>query len=250
MTIEKKLRHIFIGILALLLIGCDDDYSTGYIWVLQESSSSFEWPFSSFEWPFSSALSSSSALAVVSSSANSSSSGQDSYEFVQIGSQEWMTENLNEPVNGERWCYAGFPSNCGEYGSLYTWSQAMGVDQKYDRERLGEISLPYRGICPQGSHLPSNEEWVELHDYIVAHPEYKAFFTNQIGGVYDWTGIYRSDGVETVFWTSTEYDATGTGYDFEFAWIWAYRKDGSIEFSNPHKYMGASVRCVRLVQDK
>ena len=67
---------------------------------------------------------------------------------------------------------------------------------------------------------------------------------NQIGGAYDWKSFYRSEDVEVVFWSSTEYDATGTGYEFEYAWIWAYRKDGSIESSNPHKYMGAYVRCV------
>ena len=49
---------------------------------------------------------------------------------------------------------------------------------------------------------------------------------------------------ESVFWTSTEYDVSGTKYVFEYAWIWAYRKDESVAWSNPHKYMGSYVRCI------
>lgn len=165
-------------------------------------------------------------------------------EFVKIGTQEWMTRNLDIAVEGSR-CYNDDPDNCEKYGRIYTWAQAMAIDLKYDREELGFLITPYRGICPEGSHLPTDGEWTELKEYIDENPEYKAYFTNQIGGAYDWKAFYRDDDVETVFWTATEYDATGSGYPFEYAWIWAYRKDGSIARSNPHKYMGAYVRCVK-----
>ena len=165
-------------------------------------------------------------------------------EFVEIGNQEWMTRNLDIAVEGSR-CYDDDPSNCEKYGRIYTWAQAMAIDLKYDREELGFLITPYRGICPEGSHLPTDGEWTELKEYIDENPEYKAYFTNQIGGAYDWKAFYRDENVETVFWTATEYDATGSGYPFEYAWIWAYRKDGSIARSNPHKYMGAYVRCVK-----
>ena len=204
------------------------------------SSQSVESSSSAKDASSSSAKSSSSRKAVSSSSEFVFEDG----DFVKIGTQEWMTKNLNIPVEGSR-CYDDNPANCEKYGRIYTWAQAMGIDQKYDREELGFLITPYQGICPEGTHLPSEEEWALLEQSIDQNPEYKAYFTNQIGGAYDWKEYYRSEDVETVFWTSTEYDVTGSGYKFEYAWIWAYRKDGSIARSNPHKYMGSYVRCIK-----
>ena len=203
-----------------------------------ESSSSASFSSSS-RWNFDTPESSSSKAKV-----SSSSFVLTAGDFVKIGSLEWMTRNLDIDVEGSM-CYDDDPVNCEKYGRIYTWSAAMGIDPKYDRQKLGEIELPYQGICPEGTHLPSDEEWALLEMYINQDPEYNAYFTNQIGGAYDWKSFYRSEDVETVFWTTTEYEAAGTGYDYEYAWIWAYRKDGSIARSNPHKYMGAYVRCVR-----
>lgn len=179
-----------------------------------------------------------------SSSEASSSSFVTDLEWLKVGDLMWSTKNLDVPVEGSM-CYDDEPTNCEKYGRIYTWSQAMAVDSKYDREKLGEITLPHQGICPDGSYLPSDDEWDQLYQHIKKNSKDQAYFTNQIGGAYDYRAYYRSEDVETVFWTSTEYDATGTSYDFEYAWIWAYRKDKSIDRSNPHKYMGAYVRCVK-----
>ncbi len=213
-----------------------------------KSSSSAKSSSSSAVGSSSSAKSSSSSSRDVlesSSSAKVSSSSKElTYDdFVNVGGQIWMKKNLDVDVEGSM-CYDDDPANCEKYGRLYTWAQAMGIDEKYDRERLGDIELPHRGICPEGMHIPSDEEWESLYWLIGERPEYREYFVNQIGGAYDWKSFYRSEDVEVVFWSSTEYDATGTGYEFEYAWIWAYRKDGSIDSSNPHKYMGAYVRCV------
>ena len=200
------------------------------------------------------AESSSSSKKVKSSSSSeekrSSSSNNDSEDkitpdgYVKINSVYWMAKNLNVEVDGSM-CYADDRANCEKYGRIYTWSQAMNVDKKYDREKLGKIALPHQGICPEGSHLPSEDEWNALYAYFAAYPEYQAYFTNQIGGAFDYKGMYRSEDEEVVFWTSTEYEVENSSDRNEFAWIWAYRKDGSIVRSNPHKYMGAYVRCVK-----
>lgn len=233
-------KFLLLAMVALFIYGCGDDSSVRVIMVIEpiESSSSIK------------KVSSSSIdyFARSSSSKTNSSSSRDfvleTGEFVKIGNQEWMTKNLNTPVEGSR-CYDDELGNCTRYGRIYTWSQAMAIDPKYDHQELGFLITPYRGICPEGSHLPTDGEWTELKEYIDENPEYKAYFTNQIGGAYDWMAFYRDEGVETVFWTATEYDATGSYYEPEFAWIWAYRKNGSIARSNPHKYMGAYVRCVK-----
>ena len=201
-----------------------------------------------------SAESSSSAKDASSSSAKSSSSRKEisssseliftDADFVKIGTQEWMTRNLNIPMDKTR-CYEDKESNCDKRGRLYTWAQAMGIDQKYDAQELGVLITPYRGICPEGTHLPTCEEWQTLEDYLYDNPEYKAYFTNQIGGFYWYEGYYKNGDYETLFWSASEYDVTGTGYPFAYAWLWAFRKDESIDKNNAHKIVAANVRCLK-----
>ncbi len=100
--------------------------------------------------------------------------------------QTWMAENLNyDPgdVSGfgkYAWsgCY-GYGGgkltdeevleNCSKYGRLYTWEVAMdNADCKYEKMCLAPCNpeTPVRGICPEGSHLPSNNEFKELLRHI------------------------------------------------------------------------------------
>ena len=190
--------------------------------------------------------SSSSAKSSSSRKANSSSSELilTDADFVKIGTQEWMTRNLNISMDRTR-CYEDDESNCDERGRLYTWAQAMGIDQKYDTQELGFLITPYRGICPEGTHLPTREEWMTLEEYLKDHPEYTTYFTNQIGGFYWYEGYYKNGDYETLFWSASEYDVSGTTYKFEYAWLWAFRKNGSIDKNNAHKIVAANVRCLK-----
>lgn len=83
------------------------------------------------------------------------------YNTVQIGDQCWLKENLNVGViihtdsvmadNDilERYCYDNLEAYCEEYGGLYQWNEMM----QYSDIEGG------RGICPEGWHIPSQEEW-------------------------------------------------------------------------------------------
>lgn len=166
-------------------------------------------------------------------------------DFVKIGNQEWMTKNLNVDVTGSS-CYEDRPKNCEKYGRLYTWSMAMGIDTSYDRKKYGKTTEPHQGICPDGSHLPSHDEWNQLNEFIKAKPEYLIYFQNQYGGAYDYHGYYRDAETEVNFMSSTEYDVSGTSFSYEYAWLW-YIHDDYAYFSmdNGHKYTGAYVRCVK-----
>lgn len=104
------------------------------------------------------------------------------YRTVQIGRQCWMSENLRTahyadgtaiPValNREKsdtkgyWFYPdGRAENVAKYGCLYNWPAAMG-----GQPDAGEGA---QGICPQGWHLPSEKEWLELIDYVGSQPAY------------------------------------------------------------------------------
>jgi len=106
------------------------------------------------------------------------------YGAVQIGDQIWMAENLNvgtrihlnppyadedidkllfEMVdNGiiDRSCYQNHESNCSIYGALYQWHEAM---QWYGaRDEPGPMG-PTQGICPDGWHIPTENDWRTLH---------------------------------------------------------------------------------------
>ena len=92
------------------------------------------------------------------------------YETVQIGSQIWMAENLrvSRYRNGDLipneidtidWCliktgaccnYENNPDYAYEYGKLYNW---YAVDDK-------------RNLAPEGWHIPSEEDWQILIDYL------------------------------------------------------------------------------------
>jgi len=88
------------------------------------------------------------------------------YPTVQIGELVWMAQNLDYGVmiNGvdpateddeiQKYCYEDDPANCEKYGGLYTWLEMM----QYNPDD------PH-GVCPDGWHIPSDEEWkiLEMH---------------------------------------------------------------------------------------
>ena len=166
-------------------------------------------------------------------------------EFVKIGHQEWSTTNLNVNVDGS-FCYKDIPENCEKYGRLYTWSMAMGIDTRFDEEQYGDIEEPFQGICPDGTHLPSHQEWTELNDYVSKNPDYMRYFTNQLGGALDYQGDFVDEGSYVSFFSSTEYDVSGTTYPYKFAWLWSVY-DGNKHFGkdNSQKRTGTYIRCVK-----
>lgn len=105
------------------------------------------------------------------------------YKTVKIGNQEWMAENLNFDYNhgsAKSFCYKNKSKNCEKYGRLYTWSAAMdsaaiyskdGVNcgNDYGCDAVGKV----RGVCSEGWHLPSKEEFEELLKVAGGHQDEK-----------------------------------------------------------------------------
>ena len=103
------------------------------------------------------------------------------YRYVQIGTQTWMAENLNYayPKAGENatdslsFCYNNDTANCTTYGRLYTWATAMDSAAVFSDDGKGcgykatcTAADAVRGVCPEGWHLPNNEEWNALETYV------------------------------------------------------------------------------------
>ena len=101
------------------------------------------------------------------------------YNTVKIGNQIWMAENLRYVTKGGHadddvgsFVYGDVAKNAARYGRLYTWAAAMDLDPKFnevdlDAESAAKISAgTYQGIAPEGWHIPSEEEWHELCEYL------------------------------------------------------------------------------------
>ena len=81
--------------------------------------------------------------------------------WLTIGTQTWAKANLNvgTMVTGvttqtnnstvEKYCSDDNSANCTTYGGLYQWNEAM---QYVTTEGV-------QGICPTGSHIPSDNDW-------------------------------------------------------------------------------------------
>ncbi|MDR3001882.1 MAG: hypothetical protein LBU89_11535 [Fibromonadaceae bacterium] len=68
------------------------------------------------------------------------------YKTVVIGEQTWMATNLNYDTPDSK-CFYNNPIYCEKYGRFYNWKTAMTV-------------------CPDGWHLPSDEEWAALENFV------------------------------------------------------------------------------------
>jgi len=82
------------------------------------------------------------------------------YRTVEIGTQIWMAENLNYNASNSK-CFKDSEDNCTTYGRLYDWLTAMNGATFSNTNPSG-----IRGVCPSGWHLPSDDEWATLTDFV------------------------------------------------------------------------------------
>ena len=92
---------------------------------------------------------------------------------------EHETETMTDPRDGRKYQTVSFNYEGKTYEwmaedlkydskELYTWTDAMQIDDKYMTE-VAEDSLigeKHQGICPDGWHVSSTEEWDILVDYV------------------------------------------------------------------------------------
>jgi len=155
------------------------------------------------------------------------------YEYVRIGSLDWMTRNMNYHVSDfHAWCYDDAPANCGFLGRLYTWDKATLA-------------------CPSDWRLPSSNDWEafltvlggseKAGNYLRAPKGSRdnSLFRARPAGFRDPEGTFMGNGSFAIWWTSTDSD-TGTAYarSLDFG-------TGAVTLDTASKATGHSVRCVR-----
>ncbi len=184
-----------------------------------------------------------------------------SYRTVKIGNQCWMAENLNvgqavnftsgQSDNGviEKYVYNNDAQNGSVYGGLYTWNEAMNYS----------IVKGSQGICPEGWHVPTDQEWQEM-EMALGMTQSEALKANTWRGTDQGTQLGPGGG--------SGYDALYSGrsvpgFGFTaletFEYIWTSNESGinawrrCLDISSPKvgrydsfpKTYGMSVRCVR-----
>lgn len=182
------------------------------------------------------------------------------YKTVLIGEQWWMADNLNigdmiypiqQQTNNtmiEKYCYQDDDLMCVDYGGLYTWDEAM----QYNPDNP-------QGICPDGWHIPSDNEWKELeaelgmngteiqstgwergtYEGIFLQKEGGSGFDAMLGGYTNSQGYFINLDSYGYYWSSDAYDA-------DYSWGRTFGQDiaGIERFNNYKKVYGFSVRCL------
>ena len=205
------------------------------------------------------------------------------YKVVKIEVKEhdysrvWMAENLNyadsvktPSLKGNSWCYHDTTKYCEVGGRYYTWaaaidSVALANDSK-DPLNCGygktcELDRQIQGICPDGWHLPSNDEWgklsVALGNAGVSGDSLKALTGWNYAGTDDNNGqdaygfsalptgrrisatSWEKVGSDVYYWSSNEYSESYARYsNINNIYTKFYL------FQNLKNY-GQSVRCVK-----
>lgn len=206
-------------------------------------------------------------LTIVYSNVFSQSNKAVIYPGIKIGNQVWMSKNLdvNKFANGDvipeaksdeewkkaeeegkpAWCYYdNDPKNGLKFGKLYNWYA---------------VNDP-RGLAPSGWHIPSEDEWNKLTNYLgggsVAGRKMKTKLgwqsngngTNESGfsalpggfrygyGAFDNIGYYAS------WWSSTEIE---TGYGSKIINKSIFYDSGDLSNDTNRKDYGFSIRCIK-----
>jgi uncharacterized protein (TIGR02145 family) len=209
------------------------------------------------------------------------------YYPVKIGDQTWLNENLkvthypdgsaierieerqiwfDMPWYNSAYCwYDNFGNIAGTYGNLYTWPAAVKFNSKGD-VKTGNI----QGVCPDGWHLPSDDEWKQLELFLGlsqaeidiegwrgedegdklkyegkqlwvgpnTRPTNESGFAAIPAGFRDGAGWFRNIGKSTKFWSTSRRG--------DYAWI------RQLDYNSPQifrgttgVYEGISVRCIK-----
>jgi uncharacterized protein (TIGR02145 family) len=184
------------------------------------------------------------------------------YKTVKIGNLNWMVQNLNYEAKDSH-CYDDSLKYCNVYGRLYSWASAIDstklANDKANPQDCGygkTCKLPevVQGVCPNGWHLPTSDEWSVLFTEVGGQGSAAKYLKSMM----KWNGTdsvgfsvlpagsstqngyrFSSEGRDAYFWTATEI------YDGDDAYFVHMETSNSYVFLySVEKTNGYSVRCV------
>ncbi|MCD4681069.1 MAG: hypothetical protein K8S00_11860 [Bacteroidales bacterium] len=183
------------------------------------------------------------------------------YGTVQIGTQCWMSQNMNigTRINAsltmtdnsifEKYCYNNDSSICLTNGGLYQWGETMQYDTTESTQ----------GICPQGWHVCSDQEFKDL-EMALGMTQAQADLGNAWRGTDQGTQLQvgGGSGYECLLSGNAGYGSFGLLGNYEYNWttteagtVYAWRR--CIRLGDPRsgrwntfpKAYGFSVRCLK-----
>jgi uncharacterized protein (TIGR02145 family) len=204
----------------------------------------------------------------------------NTYNTIQIGDQCWMKENLKTTTynNGISIPYV---ADSTAWSNLSTGAYVWYDDDIIWKDHYGALynwyaTVDANGLCPSGWHMPTNDEWIILTDYIGGvgiphgnelkscrqessplgggcntneHPRWDQDYTHYGTDDYGFSGlpggyrlfdaIFYSIGSNTIWWTSTE-NISNTAWGRILGSYFGNLGEGTYD-----KPDGFSVRCLR-----
>ena len=129
------------------------------------------------------------------------------YKTIKIQDQVWMAQNLNfrylQPTfewDSSSVCYQDSLEYCERYGRLYLWSAAMDSAAVYSTDAIGcgyevycNAQKNVRGVCPEGFHLASKDEWLKLMENTGGLRRYDLVKANALLSHAEWPQRYEHE---------------------------------------------------------
>lgn len=189
----------------------------------------------------------------------------NSYSIIRVGTQVWMSENLkatkysdgtiiplvtdnstwsNLSTSAYCWYNNDMATNKAKYGALYNWYAVNSTK-----------------LCPSGWHIPTDDEWTVLENFVIQYNVYGAGTTyrdalpllenasigfNATYSGWRYEGNYQRLGSHAIWWSSTLWI---TDWTTDYAYI-RNIGDTSGTADNVSRYYapkntGLAVRCVK-----
>ena len=175
----------------------------------------------------------------------------ESYKTVYIGNQHWMAENLRYRADESD------TLKVGKKGRYYSWATAMDTTETPCNSEMCKFArIQRQGVCPNGWHIPSVEEWKIFIDeleklsrnpfeIIIDEDDWGESGNNSTGftampaGIYSGETIYRPN--QALIWSSS---VAVNGKVFpDYAHYLRITEKG-VRIETLEKFANISVRCI------
>ena len=171
-------------------------------------------------------------------------------ENLNIGIGVLGTEDQSDDENIERYCYNDDTTNCDKYGGLYQWAEMMQLPSRCNVDACEDlIEENHRGICPEGWHVLTYDEYVIV---LTANKEEKNIRAISFGGDnltgYSLIGAGHNrnhqfaDLDNMTFWF---YPENGTMSEPSAFSGYQLKSSAGMDFTSSRKSYANSVRCVK-----
>ena len=202
------------------------------------------------------------------------------YTTVQIGEQCWFAENLRSEnyENGDaipaglsqsEWMNtsSGAAAIFGESGGCSSYSPVIdSCDPSQSLSEYGRLYNWYavddtRGLCPSGWHVPTDQEWTVLTDFLggesvagskikttygwsenwcgVGNGTNSSGFSGLPGGFRNYTGSFGGSGIAGYWWSSSPEQSYKS-------WLRVLEHyDDDVDRGSSYQWNGNSIRCIK-----